>query len=580
MGLMGVISSILMTVTLATAPPGPLSVPPVRALTPSAARAAEPPIRHAPAAAQPADATPAAAAFASARFVPADVTTFVHIENAARTRRNLAARPLSHWLMSLASDGAVVKSWGGLAQQLQTSDAALFDNCFGRSVTFASRAPGQWVIVTDIDEIRTRDLLRRLEVRVREPQFGLAISELPEQALLLASDGGRLIIGPAAQAQLFSEVLQRISAGDNAAAAARPATLADDTDLRQRAAELQCDLPRVSIAAFIRHERPLGGCSMIVADVRGDQLRLTQSARFDNPPFSSPVSKLSCDFSPLNLFADRALVAIMQPRDVGDGPVESFLTASLGAGLVSPDMRRNLADRRLLVMGEQDARQVPKPSVKPPKPSDILTTTFVACLELKDAGANGGPDDGAAAAQLDQQMARITRSLNDLGKGAFLIRMPDCAALRAADPRHVDLGAAGEWFTGGFPVMKTVSLDWQVAEGPQGTWFVVGSNPQALKDTVDALRKPCPHDARLAGRFDNCGSANGVRLAHHVESWSDEAQEFTDPPHVEQVRSTLRMMADLANGLQTCRWQMARPTANTMRLDVQITLTPAETAGK
>jgi hypothetical protein len=117
-----------------------------------------------------------------------------------------------------------------------------------------------------------------------------------------------------------------------------------------------------------------------------------------------------------------------------------------------------------------------------------------------------------------------------------------------------------------------------VADGPQGAWFVVGSNPQALRETVDALRKPCPRDGKIVGRFDNCGIANGPRLARHVESWSDEAAQFTDPPHVDDVRSTLRMLGSLAGGLQTCTWQMARPSVTTMRLDVQITLTPADSA--
>ena len=71
-----------------------------------------------------------------------------------------------------------------------------------------------------------------------------------------------------------------------------------------------------------------------------------------------------------------------------------------------------------------------------------------------------------------------------------------------------------------------------------------------------------------------------MRLGRHIESWSDDTPQFTDPSHVEEVRNTLRTFADLANGLQICRWQMERPTATTMKLDVQITLTASETAEK
>jgi hypothetical protein len=108
----------------------------------------------------------------------------------------------------------------------------------------------------------------------------------------------------------------------------------------------------------------------------------------------------------------------------------------------------------------------------------------------------------------------------------------------------------------------------------------VGSNPQALRETIDTLRKPCPRNDHMLGRFDSCGSVNGRRLSRHVESWSEEAQEFAQPDKVAEVRSTLRTFADLALGLQDCRWQMARPTPNSMRLDVQVRLAPAETAGK
>lgn len=507
--------------------------------------------------------------FAAARIAPGDVRVFVHVEQAGRLRRDLATRPIARTFTSLAGGNAAAQSWSALARSLKMDEATLFDHCFGREITFIARDAGEWALVTDLGPERARDLMRTLAVRVREPRFGLAVSELPEQALLLASDGGQVVIGPSGQPQLFLDVLERWSAGERPAAERAPATLAGNDDFTARLREIQCEATRADIAAFIRHDRPLGGCSMFVADVRGEDVAIKHAARFDNPPFNSPVTNLACDFSPLNLLADHALVAVMQPRDVGDGPVENYLSAGLGVGLLSAEMRRNLADRRLLVMGEADARQLPQPR-------NILTTTFVAALEVKDVQV--------AAGQLDQQMSNVTQRINELGQGAFLIQMPDCGALRAHDPRQADLGAAGEWFAGGFPVMKTVSLNWAIAEGPPRedgsgatAWFVVGSHPQALQETIASLRKPCPRDERLVGKYDSCGTANGRRLGRQVQSWSDEAPEFTDPKHVDRVRSTLQALADLASGLSDCHWQMARPTANSLRLDVQLKLAPAET---
>ncbi len=519
----------------------------------------------------------------AARLAPPDAKLLIHIDNAAQLRRDLAPRPLASWLTSLAGESAVSKVWASLATSLKRDEAELFDGCFGRSCTFVARNAGEWVVVTDLGEERTRELLRTLQVRVREPRFGLAISELPEQEVLLAADGDRVAIGPSAQSQLLFDVLQRWDAAKNAPGINDLVSLAISDEFSQRLAELPPVDRDGNIAAFIRHDPPMGGCSLIVANVHGDDVKIKHAARFDNPPFLSANTRLTCDFSPLALFANRSLVTIMQPRDVGDGPMETYLNAGLGVGLISAEMRGNLADRRILVVGEQDARQLSKPA-------NILTTTFVACLEVKDASKAG--------TQLDAQMSRLAHKLNDLGRGAFLIQLPDCGTLKACDVRHADLGAAGEWFTGGFPVMKTVSLNWAIAQTPRvnagdlisqhddvetsdgPAWFVVGSNPQALKEAIDALGKPCSRDPRMVGRFDSCGAVNGLRLGHHMESWSDEAQEFAQPEKVNEVRSTLRTFANLALGVKDCRWQMARPTPDTMRLDMQVQLAPAETAGK
>jgi hypothetical protein len=530
----------------------------------------------------PAPCVDAAALMTEARALPPDVTLFVHVEDAVEIRRELANRPIERWVRSLAQSGAVAKAWNGLAHGTDMDDAELFDFCFGKGFTFASRpgsSPGpggrdvQWVVITKLGEESTHTLLRKLRTRVREPQFGLAISELPEQQMLLASDGGQVVIGSSRQPELFFDVLQRMAQaehGDNAPLA----TLATDADLKQHAPQLFAGMHGARAAMFIRHERPMGGCSLVVADVRGDQVRLRHAGRFDHAPFASPMTKLTCDFSPVALFEDKALVAIVQPRDVGDGPVEAFLSAELGAGLISDEMRKNLADRRLLVVGEHDARQLPEPA-------DILTTTFVAALELKDPSI--------AIGQLDEQMVRLTQRINQRAKGSLLIEPPNVRAMRPCEPREVDLGNAGKWFTGGFPVMKSVSLNWAVAQSPDGggggagagagtAWFVVGSHPQALQETVEALQKDAPQDRRLRGRFDSCGMANGLRLGTHVQSWSDEAQMFTRPENLDEVRGSLKALANLASGMQICRWQLARPTENTMRLDVQVTLTAAETA--
>jgi hypothetical protein len=510
----------------------------------------------------------AASIMVQARRLPADVTAFAYVEDAVKIRRELAARPIHQWIDSLARNGAASKAWSELARGADLSEERLFDLCFGRGFTFAARSrpdgqPAEWVVIASMGEQVMRDLLRRLEARVREPRFGLAVSHLPEQRMLLASDGELVVIGPELQPDLFNDVLQRVGDGAVGLDGEGLATLASDVDLRQRAPELLVGMDGARAALFLRHDRPLGGCSLLVADVRGDKVRLRHAGRFDNPIFTSPITRLTCDFSPVAEFEDKALIAVMQPQDVGSGPVETYLSASLGEGLVSPEMRKNLADRRMLIVGEHDARQLPEPS-------DMLTTTFVA-LELKDPCI--------AVGQLDDQMLRLTRKISALSDGAMVLEPPNVRAMRRCEPRQVNLGECGKWFTGGFPVMKTVSLNWAVAEGPHGAWFVVGSNPVALHDAVNTLGKDQARSAKaMRGRYDSCGVANGPRVGRHIENLSEQAPTFTEPANVEKVRDGLTMLSQLAVGMQDCRWKMSRPTANTMRLEVDLTLTPAETA--
>ncbi len=222
-----------------------------------------------------------------------------------------------------------------------------------------------------------------------------------------------------------------------------------------------------------------------------------QAAKFESAPFTHAVTKLTCDFSPVLAFEQSALVALIQPTDIGDGPVETFLTASLNESLVSPEMRANMGSRRITVIGEEEGRQLERPV-------DVLTTTFVTCLELNDP-AKGVP-------QLDQQMTKVTERLNQLADGAFVFEAPAVGRLKNGDVRQVDLSEASDWFTGGFPIMKNVSLTWTVADGPQGAWFVVGSHRRSVDDVVRTLGKPSETCPAMNGKFDSCGVGNGVRI--------------------------------------------------------------------
>lgn len=492
--------------------------------------------------------------FKAAAVAPEDVDLYVHVENAADLRRQIADRPIARWVNGLIETGQVRQAWSALAKAASVDEGALFDGVLGRRCTLVRRQDSEWVIITEIDDATLRPVVQNLKARVREPRHGMAIVELPEQGLLVARNGNVAIIGPVANAALLQDILQRLDT--------KPEADAPPTAIQTSA--LQLGTGRIGV--WLKHSPPMGGHSVAVADINGDQLVIRHAANFEHAPFSRGVTKLQCDFSPVLNFEDKSLIALMQPTDVGDGPVEMFLTASLGEGLMSRDMRQNTGDRRMLVFNEVEGRLQPRPS-------DLLNTTMTVCVQVKD------PSN--AVAELDDQMVKVTGRLNALGKGAYLIQTPPMRTMPLSQPREVSLEQAGEaaqWFNGGFPIMQNVSLNWTVADGPSGAWYVIASHRDSLDEVVGALQREPRSEARFVGKFDNCGVSNGLRLGRHLRNWSDQSAQLAQPGREEEFQSTLRLMSELAGGMQNCRWQLARPSQNEMRLDVQIKLAPAESA--
>lgn len=501
--------------------------------------------------------------FQRAAFAPVDVTMYVHVENAAQLRRELADRPIARWFQAVLGPGDVRRAWGNLAAAARMDEARLFDDCLGRSSTLMIRQPGEWALIAQADPQRMTRMMQQLKPRIREPRHGMSIAELPEQDVLIARNERIVVVGPAAHPSLLYELLSKVNDPPQSHRRMTGEKNGAEADTFDGAIALARSLGQGQIGVMVRHEPPMGGFSVAIAQVRGDEVTLKHAAKFDNAPFTHAITKLRCDFSPVLSFENHALMAFMQPTDIHDGPVESFLVASLGEGLLSGPMRQNLGDRRLIVVDEVEGRLLERPV-------DLLNTTFVACLQIRQREP--------AIQELDEQMIKVAGRINALGKGAFLVKTPHVRSMRPEEPREIDLGAAGEWFAGGFPIMQNIALTWTVAEGPQGAWYVIGSNRRSLEDVATVLRNEPVRGRALTGRYESCGVGNGVRLSRHLRSWSARAADFADPEGVDEVRSTLEMMSELAGGMQICRWQLERPSQNEMRLNVQIKLAPPESA--
>ncbi|MCI0362371.1 MAG: hypothetical protein L0219_00720, partial [Phycisphaerales bacterium] len=387
---------------------------------------------------------------------------------------------------------------------------------------------------------------------LREPAAGMAVYDWPEQEMLIARDEQRLIIAPANHPQLFFELLPRFKDPKADSLAQHPAI----KEIR--------GFEAASMAVFVEHDDSIGGAFAAVAEMRDNRVIIQHAASFGRSPFPHDTTNLTCDFSPILGFENRALAAIIQPADVANESVDALLADNLGQNIVSAQLSENLAERRLIVVNQIDGRLFEEPV-------DLLWASMASCLELKHAGPE-------VKNQVDRQMDGVIKRVRQLSHGTLLQNAPAQGRLENQEFGHADVPASGDQcLSGGFPIMKDVSLAWGVADGPHGSWLVVASHPRSVEEVVAVLQESLPTDQRLVGKFDMCGVGCGDRIQRHLQTWSIAAGEFaaeTDSARMKDFSSTLHLMSQLAGGIKCCCWQLSRPSANQMRLDLQIELAP------
>jgi hypothetical protein len=123
--------------------------------------------------------------------------------------------------------------------------------------------------------------------------------------------------------------------------------------------------------------------------------------------------------------------------------------------------------------------------------------------------------------------------------------------------------------------MRSISLNWTMANGPSGCWWVVASDPRHLDEVVGELKSRCRGEPRI-GSWDSCGTVNGPRLGQHLQTWTERASLLAKGDDVAELRQTLEAVSRLALGARRVRWALARPDAERMRLDVELTLAPPQ----
>lgn len=517
---------------------------------------------------------PGATPFDFAVHVPADVSVYLHLTDAGALRTELADCPIFDWITAVLNETEVKEAWRVLAARVNIPPQRLFDLCFGREMTFIKRSgdgqPIEWALVTHMPPRRMTRLLERLEPKALRPRFGAAVFEVPEHELLLVRRETRMLIGPAGESTLLFDIARRMHEPEQ-----HGETALDRTPAFEKRAAMQ-DADRASLGLYLRHAPPMGGWSLAAAAFDDERIRVQHHAAFDASPFSREPTGTTIDSTPLAALEDHALLAFVEPTDIGRSAIETFFLASIGEGLMSRSMRERLGDRRIIVFGEVEGRQEEEPI-------DLQAPTIALVLEMGDAPA--------LDEELDRQMVRLAAALNELGADRFEIDVPSLESLRAdGSGRSVDLSAAMQWLAGELPLVQPVSLNWAVSDNPHGRYCVFASHPMELRGTLAALergddepqaheqpvKEPAEHGEKSPGNYQHCGIANGVRIAHHLDSWAEQAHKLADPAHQDEFKDTVRLLSHLARGMERVRWRLARPKRHTMILEIDIRLTPPE----
>lgn len=498
-----------------------------------------------------------------APVIPPDVSLVLHMENAAAIRRELAERPISQWFSELGATSRAAEVWRDLSAHMESAPGGLFDICFGTRATLITRHPQQWTIITRVRARDSAHLLQQLHPIVHGPRFGMAMLELPEHDLLIAHgqrdaevEQSTLVIGPKSDSGLFEAVLSRMENPGGKSLA--------DKDAVGAAARLGVG----SIAMYTAHDPPMGGWSVAVAQLDGQQLQLRHVGRFDSAPFERGRSSMTVDGAALRGFEDHALLAIIEPTDVGGGQFEAYFRASFGTQMISGPIHRNLCQRRIFVVGEVEGRQEAPPV-------DIQAPTLAICFELRN------PD--IAEEQFDRHMLMLARRLAQLSRGAFEIDVPCPSTFEQGEPRVIDISPATRWLARTLPLAQPITLNWRVvakADGEAGGWAVLATHPQQLEESVRALRVSEAEGPGQEGQ--HLGFASGVRIGQHLRSWSDRADLFVDQADAEQTeqfRQTLLLMSRLASGIDVARWRLVRPSDDEVCLEVTLELAEPESAG-
>lgn len=492
--------------------------------------------------------------FARAQSVPPDATFYLHVEDAAVLRHDIASRPLGRWARRVIDESQFGTAWNNVAGAADKPAWRLFDVFLGDRFTFIMREQGEateWALITEVHPRAAEWLSRRLKAKVHVARENMVIEEVIEQNLLMARRHDLLVVGPKQESGLFNELLHRLNSPPGTTLASHESVAAAR------------GLGTGVLGLVIRHKAPMGGWSAIVADMEGDDVHIQHRGRFDAAPFQRGLTELTISTGLLDAFENDSLLAIVQPTDLDGGAFDAYLRALGGVPLMAPGQHEALGEQAIVSIGENEGRLNDDPI-------DLLQPTFALAVALRD--------DALTVDEVDQMVLGWARATDSALDGAFLQNRFADGRFRPRAPRHIDLQPSEAWFGGLYPIARAVSLNWVVADTPHGAFLVLATHAGHLDDTVASLQAWGGRGGAQHEKLYNAGVANGVRIGHHLRSYAEQAQLFS-PTAPEEFRSTLDLLADLAGGLEGAEWTLKRPTLNEMDLEVKVKLSPPDSSG-
>ncbi|MEM7230041.1 MAG: hypothetical protein AAF432_14630 [Planctomycetota bacterium] len=490
--------------------------------------------------------------FAHAHALPADMTAYVHVSDVAALRGTTARELLQQGSrFGIVGDG-VRTVWEGLAKRADMDSASLFDACFGQSFTMAVRdtddAGRAWVVIGEGDAAQLKDILNRLEPQFMAPSLGFALMRLPETDLIVARDGGRLVIAPVAQKQLLRDTMKRLHVNAQGG-------LADDPVIRA----FTIDTIGGTIGGWVRDDRPNPGSMAIVAQPDGNTVRARVRGDYAVAPFQRTATKRRWDAGLMSRFESDALIVMMEPTDVTGGPATQYVEETLGTPWPGMTNGEPHGESRMFIVADIEGRQAEEAvDLRLPTVTLVVPTTW---------------DRAKATEALDARFRDISASVCewvDADAKDLLI------GLEGEGPRQFDLAAVVD---PEFPLLDQVSINWDTVSSDDDAaeaYWVMSSHPQALKSTCETLGNEAPIRPWL-GRWSSVGSANGIRLSHHLRSYAEGAALLAEDDDALAFRDVMTMCADLAEVIDRGRWALSRPTATGFEIRLELRLAPPRT---